>query len=183
MCGGGLVEGCSFPPLGSCGARGGACAAGYGVDRAASCCIACRAVVVAASGVRAATGQGWKCGPASSGRGRRGVPWRRGCIVPRMLCSCGCACVLVTRRHRWSSVCRRCLPRHPGQAPGGRRLACVRVARSRSSRSSLCATPRRLKALQIRVTLAGACPSWIRRAPISMCEGVLVAWSLVACCR
>jgi len=182
-CVGNLFDGLSLLSLGSCWVWGGARAAGYGVGREASRCIACRAVVVAASGVRAATGQGWKCGPASSRRGRRGVPWRRGCIVPRMLCSCGCACVLVTRRHRWSSVCRRCLPRHPGQAPGGRRLSCVRVARSRSSRSSLCATPRRRKALQIRVTLAGACPSRIRRAPISMCEGVLVAWSLVACCR
>ena len=182
-CVGNLFEGLSLLSLGSCWVWGGARAAGYGVGREASRCIACRAVVVAASGVRAATGQGWKCGPASSRLGRRGVPWRLGCMVPRMLGSCVCACALVTRRHLWSFVCGRCLPRHAGHAPGGRRLACGRVVGVRSSRSSLCATPSRLKALQMRVTLAGACPSRTRRAPISMCEGVPVSWSLVVSCR
>ena len=107
------------------------------MDRVASCCIAWRAPVVAASGVRAATGQGWKCGPASSRLGLRGVPWRLGCMMPRMLGPCVCACALVTRRHLWSLVCGRCLPRHAGHAPGGRRLACGRVVGVRSSRSSL----------------------------------------------
>jgi len=178
---GGAFDGWFVLSLGSGWAGGGAPAAGYGVARVASCCIACRALVVAASGVRAAAGQGRKWGPASSSRGRRGAPYRRGCMSSRLMGSW--VVVLVTRKHRWSSVWRRCLPRHAAHAPGGRRLARGWVVGSRCSRSSLWATPSRAKALQIREMLAGACPSWISRAPISMCEGFLVPWSLVVWAR
>ena len=98
------------------------CAAGYGVGQLASCCIACRALVVVASGVRAATGHGRKCGPASTIRGRRGVPRSRACNVPCVLGVSVWLAVAVTRLQRWSSVCRRCRPRHAGHAPAGSRL-------------------------------------------------------------
>ena len=156
-------------------AGGSAPAAGYGVALVVSCCMACRALVVAASGVRAPTWQGRKWGPASSSRGRRGAPYRRGCMSSRLMGSW--VAVLVMRRHRWSSVWRRCLPRHAAHAPGGRRLVRSWVVGSHCSRSSQWATPSRANALQIRETLAGACPSWISRAPISLCEGYLVPWS------
>ena len=113
------------------------CAAGYGVEREASCCIASRALDVVASGERAATGQGWKYGPASVICGRRGAPYLRGCSAPRVLGVGVWVPMLVARRHQWSSVCRRCLPRHAGHAPAGSRLPGRGNAASRSWRSSL----------------------------------------------
>ena len=60
VCSGGALGALSASPIGSEWVWRVAAAAGYGVGHVASCCMACRAVEVAASGVRAVVGQAWK---------------------------------------------------------------------------------------------------------------------------
>ena len=90
MVGCGLVVSGGCPPVLLLAVRDPIVAAGYGVDCAASCCVAFRASVVVAAGVRSAMGHIWKRGPrVLRPRAARGaVPARVECWPPCWFLGC-----------------------------------------------------------------------------------------------